>query len=282
MSDSIKIVLGVILFLVTCVLCARCHPLEHRVAAAPAAAIAAAVPASLGIDRQDDKIVLRGRVPDDAARQSIVTQANTAYGADRVTDQLTVDAAAEKCAWLGSDAWRAAVEPGDGVTSSLDCRTLVLEGTVADEATRAKVGEDAAARLGPNVMIDNRVKVRDTVAQEQIAAVLKLKNIEFATASAVIAPAGVVTLEEILPVLRDNPATRFEVGGHTDDRGDAAMNQALSEARARAVVEFLAGKGLDANRFTPKGFGPDKPIADNGTPDGRRQNRRIEFVQVGG
>ena len=71
----------------------------------------------------------------------------------------------------------------------------------------------------------------------------------------------------------------IEVGGHTDNTGNADKNQKLSEKRAAACVDYLVQKkGIAASRLTSKGYGQDKPIADNKTPNGREKNRRVEFV----
>ena len=74
------------------------------------------------------------------------------------------------------------------------------------------------------------------------------------------------------------PAANVEIAGHTDAEGDAAANQALSEKRAQAVVDYLVKAGLPAERFTAVGYGSAQPVASNDTGDGRAQNRRIEFL----
>jgi OmpA-OmpF porin, OOP family len=72
---------------------------------------------------------------------------------------------------------------------------------------------------------------------------------------------------------------RFEISGHTDNTGSAAVNQRLSLARAEATKAYLVSKGLNATELDTSGEGPDKPIADNATSEGRSQNRRIEFAK---
>lgn len=70
--------------------------------------------------------------------------------------------------------------------------------------------------------------------------------------------------------------SNLEVGGHTDDAGDLKMNTRLSRKRAEFVRDYLTSNGLDATRLSAKGYGPDAPIADNSTTDGRAKNRRVE------
>lgn len=71
--------------------------------------------------------------------------------------------------------------------------------------------------------------------------------------------------------------TKFRLEGFTDSAGDKAMNQALSDARAKAVQDWMTGKGVDAARLWSKGYGPDHPVAKNDTPEHMAMNRRVEF-----
>ena len=75
-------------------------------------------------------------------------------------------------------------------------------------------------------------------------------------------------------------AMNIEIRGHTDNEGDDKSNQVLSEARAKAVYQYLLGRGIDAGRLSYKGFGETQPIADNKTEKGRKQNRRTEFTII--
>jgi OmpA-OmpF porin, OOP family len=72
---------------------------------------------------------------------------------------------------------------------------------------------------------------------------------------------------------------KLRVEGHTDNQGNAAANQALSERRAQAVVAWLTAHGIAASRLTAKGMGQTKPVADNGGEEGRAKNRRVELVK---
>ena len=74
-----------------------------------------------------------------------------------------------------------------------------------------------------------------------------------------------------------NPTLRLSVEGHSDNMGKPASNLSLSQKRAEAVKNYLAQNGIDANRLEAKGFGQEKPVADNSTPEGRAANRRVEL-----
>lgn len=88
-------------------------------------------------------------------------------------------------------------------------------------------------------------------------------------------------LDELAPVLLKLSGRKFEVVGHTDASGARAANVALSSARAEAVKAYLVGKGIASLAISTAGLGPDRPVADNSTEEGRARNRRIEF-RVGG
>ncbi len=108
-----------------------------------------------------------------------------------------------------------------------------------------------------------------------------LQKIEFATGSDKITGAGsFAVLDAVTSVFKLHPEiTLVEVGGHTDNVGNEKQNTELSQKRAEAVVKHLIEKGgIDKNRFTAKGYGPSKPIADNKTNPGRQKNRRVEFT----
>jgi OOP family OmpA-OmpF porin len=74
--------------------------------------------------------------------------------------------------------------------------------------------------------------------------------------------------------------TTIRVEAHTDADGDDAANLALSQARSLAVAKWLVAHGVDCSRLVAVGFGETKPVADNGTPEGKAQNRRVEFVMA--
>jgi len=80
--------------------------------------------------------------------------------------------------------------------------------------------------------------------------------------------------------MKNNPKIEVEISGHTDSRGSNSSNQRLSESRASSVKEWLVAKGIDGNRITTIGFGEDKPIVPNDSPENMLKNRRIEFKRI--
>lgn len=104
-------------------------------------------------------------------------------------------------------------------------------------------------------------------------------QIHFAIDKADILPESQPQMDEVLRLLQEDPALNLEVNGHTDNTGHVDRNQALSEARARAVAAALTSNGIEAARLQAQGFGQSQPVADNGTEEGRAKNRRVELVK---
>jgi outer membrane protein OmpA-like peptidoglycan-associated protein len=108
-----------------------------------------------------------------------------------------------------------------------------------------------------------------------------LHGINFDTGKATVKDDSYPLLDEVGKLLNDDKNLKLSIEGHTDNVGDKASNQKLSEARAAAVKDYLVKNAkVDAVRLTTKGFGDTKPIADNSTNEGKAQNRRVELVKV--
>ena len=105
-------------------------------------------------------------------------------------------------------------------------------------------------------------------------------HINFDVDKATLRPDAQPVVAEIDKLLAADPALKLSIEGHTDNTGTPAHNQQLSAARARSVLGALVGMGVDPARLSSKGFGQDRPVADNGSEAGRAQNRRVELVKV--
>jgi outer membrane protein OmpA-like peptidoglycan-associated protein len=105
-----------------------------------------------------------------------------------------------------------------------------------------------------------------------------LQGIQFESGKDLIKPVSYTVLNEIVSIMKTNTDYLLDINGHTDNVGDAVKNQELSENRALSVKKYLTSKGIDEGRVNTKGFGDTKPVADNSTVQGRKMNRRVEFV----
>ena len=104
--------------------------------------------------------------------------------------------------------------------------------------------------------------------------------IQFDVNSDQLRPESINVIKEVAAALQKQPSLKVCVEGHTDSTGEAAKNLDLSKRRAEAVREALIKLGIGAERLTTQGFGQSKPLAPNDTPQGRAENRRVEFSKV--
>jgi OmpA-OmpF porin, OOP family len=104
------------------------------------------------------------------------------------------------------------------------------------------------------------------------------KNVFFATGSFKLLPKSFKALDEVASLLKTDESLMIDVDGHTDSQGDETKNQALSDNRAKAVMDYLVSKGIADSRLKSTGYGSTKPVGDNKTAAGRASNRRTELA----
>jgi outer membrane protein OmpA-like peptidoglycan-associated protein len=134
------------------------------------------------------------------------------------------------------------------------------------------------------VVLIEPVALAQTVKATQMAEEIKNQGfatiyINFDTNKSELKPESKQTISEIAVLLKNDPALKLSVQGHTDNVGNAAANKMLSENRAKSVVQAVVAQGIENARLSYKGFGLEKPIADNKSEDGRAKNRRVELVK---
>jgi outer membrane protein OmpA-like peptidoglycan-associated protein/tetratricopeptide (TPR) repeat protein len=122
-------------------------------------------------------------------------------------------------------------------------------------------------------MINKEIELKNIKKGSKIA----LRNIFFDTGKSTLKTESFAELDRLVQLLKEVPALRIEISGHTDNVGSEGMNQKLSQDRADAVVAYLVSKGISASRLESRGYGSTRPVADNKSNDGRQQNRRTEF-----
>ncbi|ANH83948.1 hypothetical protein A8C56_14225 [Niabella ginsenosidivorans] len=147
----------------------------------------------------------------------------------------------------------------------------------------AAVGGTAGALIGKK-MDKQAEEIKQEVPGAKVERVGEGITVEFNSAvlfgfdqSSITAQAQ-QTLNELIKILNKYPDTDLEIQGYTDNTGTAKYNQALSERRASSVANYLGSNGIALERMTTKGFGLNNPKYSNDTPEGRAQNRRVEFV----
>ncbi len=180
-------------------------------------------------------------------------------------------------------------------------RQLATAKMRADAKERAKLEEEAAAQAilqaeakakadallaeaEKRAKAEERAKTEEQskpiVVSEEVKKVLDyaLKSVEFELGSALLTTNSYSSLDAVATTLTANPELNIRIEGHTDRVGNDAINLKLSETRANTCMSYLISKGISANRLKIVGYGAARPVADNETEDGRRQNRRVEFI----
>ncbi|KUG09976.1 PA14 domain-containing protein [Solirubrum puertoriconensis] len=111
-----------------------------------------------------------------------------------------------------------------------------------------------------------------------VGAVIALEHLYFEQSKARLLPTSLPEMERLAQILKDNPTLRLEIAGHTDNVGDATLNQQLSQQRAEVVRDYLVRQQIAAERLLAVGYGGTRPVADNSDAQQRPRNRRVEVV----
>ncbi len=120
---------------------------------------------------------------------------------------------------------------------------------------------------------------KDIVTEEvKVGKTYALNNINYKTNSSQLTDESFLIIDELIQFLKDNQAINIMIQGHTDNQGGADANLALSTDRAFSVKDYIQSKGITKERLQFKGFGATKPITTNDTEEGRKRNRRTEFL----
>jgi OmpA-OmpF porin, OOP family len=230
-------------------------------------------------------LTLTGYVPDNNVHAALAAAAARKFFNEKVVDNLKASIGAPS-------GFLAVAMPALGALSRLSTGTLVVsdrEVKLSGDALYDAAAVQIRAGLGKDFPRDWQFKadisvkpavapVDATVCQQLFSDLLAKGRIRFEPGRATIDPDSAGLLDRLIETALRCPNVNIEIAGHTDGDGDAAFNQALSEKRAQAVMDYLVKAGLAADRFTATGYGSTQPLAGNDTDDGKAQNRRIEFV----
>ncbi len=263
-----------------------------------------ALPAQLIINDDGRHIAYKGAVHDEATRASVVDALKAVFGSKRLQGDISVDANRGPAPW--AEYLRKALEG----LKALGIRTagsqllfegpaITVGGTSPDE-TQTKISSALRNALGGGINVggfadkvasavsDANAKVASALGglksdftARELVDVLNKAIINFHTAESTVPKDAEALLKSAAELIRKLPADiRLEISGHTDNVGDERANQALSQRRADSVRNFLAAAGVKRTAIQAKGYGSARPVASNDTPEGRFQNRRIEYHVV--
>jgi outer membrane protein OmpA-like peptidoglycan-associated protein len=139
------------------------------------------------------------------------------------------------------------------------------------EADRERIRQELLQQL--NMVLETRESARGLI--------VNMSDVLFDFGKATLKPGTREKLAKVAGIVLAHPGLTLEVEGHTDSIGSDEYNQKLSEARASAVRDYLAGQGIKSDAITARGFGKTQPVASNSTAEGRQRNRRVEMVVSG-
>ena len=163
--------------------------------------------------------------------------------------------------------------PGDGIF-----RSQLVSGTdftLVGKKTNYISNIEKITTKGLNRSTMLYVKLELGIEEAREGQSIQLKNIYFEVGKANLNTIISSDLDKLVTFLKDNPDSKLEIQGHTDDKGSAQLNNRLSQSRANSVVEYLTKNEISENRLISKGYGSSEPVADNNTIEGRAKNRRV-------
>ncbi len=282
---------GLLAFAVLCSICIFWHaPLFAGLESASEVPVTTTVvSANLEARLFNGKVTLTGTLPDPSAKIQVLGRAKELYGEGNFIDNLKVNkqTAFPSARWF--NAALALMPFANRVNNeggfAMDGNSVIVRGLVDTDDSKSKLISEATAAAGSGVRVDDKLMVKGKVTaaqatdfQAKLNQMMAGKIVEFDTNSDVLTDKGKAVLDEMVRVLSEAPGIPVEVSGHTDARGNAALNENLSQRRARTCLRYLAQKGVDARRMSSRGYGSSKPIADNNVSEGQQRNRRIEFT----
>lgn len=223
-------------------------------------------------------VIIEGVVPDQATKAQILDSLREVYGSERVVDRIQVESIPTPPNW-GSYVANM-ITPGlqrvSGGQLEVNGQAVRITGEVVNEAQRQQVASELSLASNSTYTVTNSLQTGGS-GQGLLDATLGDRIIEFESGSARLTTLGRDILGEMAERMIEIGDARVQVVGHTDDVGQRQANLALSHARAEAVREHLIELGVARENLSVLGMGPDEPVADNATDEGRARNRRIQF-----
>lgn len=263
-------------------------PLGTEPAATAPAAIepAAQANARFSFENAEGKARIAGHVASEAEKTKLLDAIKAVFGAGNVEGDLVVDASTAPAGWLERLIALLPELKARGIKLGFDGDKIDIDTSALPEAERFALSQKLRQGFGGfeisglwDQALAALASLKSGFSADDLVKALNLSAIHFDTGSATITRDSYETLRKAAEAIKAAPAgTRIEVGGHTDASGDAAANLQLSLDRANAVAARLVELGVSGEQLVGKGYGQDRPIADNASEAGKARNRRMEFT----
>ncbi|HPX35773.1 MAG TPA: OmpA family protein [Mycobacterium sp.] len=234
----------------------------------------------LSILRSGKDFILSGILPDLGVKDKLLGLLKAALPGVNLIDKIDIAAGANAPDFSGLGALlKAAIDIPD-FRYTVNGGKLTLIGTAPSEEVKAAV--EAAAKAGwPNLEVINDMIVKGgAVSCDNLQSVIDsdlASPLKFETDSANLSADGQAELAPVVEAVKACSGVKLTVVGHTDNTGNDAINNPLSESRAKSVADYLVAQGVAADSVSSKGAGSSEPVASNDTEAGRAENRRTEI-----
>jgi outer membrane protein OmpA-like peptidoglycan-associated protein len=241
--------------------------------------------------------------------QSLLAKAEEAQASKKSSIRKTVPLIARDAVQMGEDARRQAIlgrqaadaaalaaeearkrdEAASAARLDAEEKARVAAELVAQEAARQKAlaaeqaSREASSEAQRQARADLTARLNRALPTRQAerGIVAEIAGVQFATSKADLRPEAREALARFAGIIGVYPSLRVTVEGHTDSTGSYETNRTLSQARATVVRDYLAAQGVESSHIDVQGLGPDRPVADNATSEGRARNRRVEIILTG-
>ncbi|GAA5071174.1 OmpA family protein [Lysobacter panacisoli] len=240
----------------------------------------------LQLETADGGVKVSGTLVSETEKSRLWDALTAQFGADKVSGDIVLDPQTMPAGWMDKLIAALPQLKADGLKFGFDGDKLSIDTSALPEAQRFEVSQQLRSLFGGYAITGLWERATAALASlkagfsaEDLVKALNLMNVYFDTGSNAITADSMDVLQRAAEAIKSAPSgSRIEVGGHSDNTGSADINLTVSQKRADAVVAKLVELGVDPAMLSAKGYGQDKPIADNTTEEGRAKNRRIEFT----
>jgi OOP family OmpA-OmpF porin len=244
--------------------------------------------APFSLSRTDNSLSVQAVVRDQATKDTIIAEAQSLLDEGTTLDEkITIDPAVAPPNPTALAGLLRVVSTASGDAAvKYDGATVTLTGQVADQAIKAAAARSAATAV-PGAVVANQLRVpqidRPPVTeacqtfQSRLTELMRQSRIGFLSGTSLMNQQSRTSVVRAAKLLKSCDSARVEIGGHTDNLGDPATSQPLSQQRADTVKAELVRLGVSADRITARGYGQTRPLVPNTTSAGRIANRRVEI-----